>query len=167
MNVKYQIPKNEQEATKLLEILNRLNGQSFNDKDILELGTIMLNVDDNYRGLRGVIAMRYSEADNKLCVPFLIEAIKRNIHTKYVSSLIYACSFYDCSEHLQLFVDLLILKTDMSFVDAYYVIEKMTLTDELDKRYAINKLKAFLNNVDEAYSLKNELGEAIGLLENE
>jgi hypothetical protein len=163
--MKFKKPESLQEAEALLEKIKALDGAMFSDMDILDLGYIMLNVTEDFRGLRSIIALRYSEANNRLCIPFLIEAIKRNIHTQYVSSLIHACSQYDCSEHLQLFVDLLILKDNMCFVDAYYVIENMkSLNDKLDKVYAVNKLKAFLEIVGDDFDLKDEVLEAIDLL---
>jgi hypothetical protein len=165
MNQKYIIPQNEEEAKGLLEQIKLLDGKDLNEEDILELGSIAVNT--AYPGLRDMIALKFSDSISTQCIPFLIEAIKKNIHTQYISTLIYACSHHDCSEHLQLFVDLLILKKDMSFIDSYYVIRNMNnLSDKMDNLYAINKLKAFLNNVEIDFDLRNELVEAINLLQN-
>jgi hypothetical protein len=164
--MKFQEPKNLQEAEVVLLKIKTLNGAELSDMDIEGLGNILKN--SEYGGLRDAIALKFSETKNEKCIPFLVEAIKRNIHTKYVSTLIYACSHHDCSNHLQLFVDLLILKDDICFLDSFCTIKAMNkIESEIERSYAINKLKAFLNFVDEDYEFWKGLNQAIEVLSGE
>lgn len=162
--MKYNLPKNDKELTDLHQYIKDIDGASLQTNDIVSLGKILVNTQSS--GLRDVIAMRFIDAKNDLCVPFPIEAIKKSIHTKFISSLIYACSHYDCSDYLQVFVDLLILKSDMSFVDSWYVIENMAGPIEKGEiMYASNKLRAFIETVEESNSLRGELTKAIKIIE--
>lgn len=163
--MEFNKPQSEEELADLHARIKLLKGSELSNAQVIMLGNIMAESDSG--GLRDIIAIKFADANNRSCVPFLIEALKRNIHTQYVSSLIYACSKYDCSEYLHLFVDILILKKDMSFVDAWYTIKNMKdPISDLERIYAANKLRAFLLVFDKNHELYEEIEYAIEMIEN-
>jgi len=138
-------PKNEADAGTLLEELKKLDAGKLREDDCNILREIM--AETPYTGLRDLICLTLVEAEDEELYPYLIKKIKENIHTKYVSTLIYCASHYDCSDDVQVFVDLLILKSDMAFADAYGAFSNMDSIDDEELSYAINKLKAYLETI--------------------
>ncbi|GAO41943.1 hypothetical protein [Flavihumibacter petaseus] len=144
--------------------MKEFNGKYFDAIQLKQLGEVLIAT--NSSGLRDIIALKFIEANHSGSEEYMVTAIKKNIHTKFVSTLIYACSQFDCAEHFQLFVDLLILKRDMSFVDAYYAIVAIKKPIYFgDREYGVNKLRAFLECCDDDYPLFSEIRVAIKTIE--
>jgi hypothetical protein len=163
--MEYNPPQDEQQLVALHECVKSVDPNSLNKSDIDSLGRILATSDS--AGLRDIIAYKFSHANKPACIPYLIESLKRNIRTNHISTIIYACSNYNCSEYLQVFADLLMLKQDMSFVDAWYTIENMRgPVPDPEILYAVNKLKAFLASKDRAYHLYDEIEKAVRIIES-
>ncbi len=161
-----KIPQNEQEAEELLEMLKKNDiSKKFDVKDAKTLRYIMDSTP--YLGLRDLICIRLVEFEDEELYPYLIKKIKENIHTRYISTLVYCCSYYDCAEDVQLFIDLLILKSDMAFADALSVFLNMGTIDEEERKYAVNKLLTFLEIIGETDDRYNEINRVIRMLEKE
>ncbi|MBA3828221.1 MAG: hypothetical protein H0X33_04730 [Taibaiella sp.] len=135
-------PNSESESLALIEYLETIDGKDISSDE----RKILLKVFDSteHFGLRDFIGVTLIEIPEETLFPLLIKKIRENIHTKYVSTLIFCCSYYDCSKFIQLFVDVIIVKSDMCLADAMGVIRNMKKIDNYENEYATNKLLAYL-----------------------
>lgn len=149
------IPGNEGESQQLLDFLEATDAKTLSESD----KAILRKIFDitPYSGLCNMIAKKLVEAKDEDLYLHLIKKIKEVIHTKYVSTLVYWINNYECWEDFQVFIDLIILKSDMCLATAMGVVNDMSYenisTEEI--QYGINKLKLYLTTVAEGTS-KNE-----------
>lgn len=158
-----KVPSDETEAEALLEMLKVTNGKTISEMDLPVLREVFLTT--AYSGLRDAIADTLVEAEDEGLYPILIKKIKDVIHTRYVGNLIYAASSFDCSDDIQLFIDLLILKDDICFMQAFYVLPVMDSIDDDERQYALNKLHAYLNTLNSEHPKFTGVSDAIKVLE--
>jgi len=161
MNVKFKKTFSKEQLTTLADHVNNLNVNDITDKDLKVLCYILITTD--YPLLRDYIAIKLKKLNNEKCLPYLISAIKLNLNTKHINFLIDACQVFDCSKYIDLFTNILILKTDSSFLEACWVIENMKYIKKEDQIYSLNKLKLFyeMTHKFEDYKLGNALNDII------
>lgn len=168
MDKKYLQPRNEIEEDHLYNELDNLNGRDLTKSQRLQLGEIVINTDNRKLcyiiGHKYVEYMQSAESIDEAYLPNLIKYIEHNIHTDYLDTFVYLCSHFDCSKHLMLFTDILMVKSNLSFYSAGNLIMKMKSIEERDRAYAINKLKAFLKFQGEEYELKRAVEQVIEYL---
>ncbi|RYE51944.1 MAG: hypothetical protein EOP48_17535 [Sphingobacteriales bacterium] len=142
-------PTNEIEAEALGIFLCDNNGKDLSEDDLVVLKEIFRETE--YPGLRHTIADTMIEAADESFYEDLILKIKETIHTKFIGPLIYVAENYYCEKDLQVFVDIIILKDDMSMLDAMFTIDAMEQDriPPLERMYAINKLNAHLDSLKE------------------
>jgi hypothetical protein len=158
----YLNPKDEQEASTLLEQLKQKSGKELSSQEIETLGSIM--VSSEYPGLRSLIALKFEEALDPVAAPFLITTIKKNIQTKYLSTLIFSCSHFDCSEDIDLFIDLLMVKTDISFYESIWAIKNCKSVTVEVKDYSIARLSAYLDRIGKEDKYYEDISMTIEIL---
>jgi hypothetical protein len=156
----YNTVEEYNQLVQLLKKKNPLNEAIEGKRQLLEIMT-----HTEYTNLRGKIAIYLSDTRDKMFLPVLIDLIKSNIHTKYIGSLIYAAGQYDCHEYIETFVDVIIVKTDMTVLDSYSALQNVRLPVDLStKNYCINKLTAYMEQFDENERLT--IIQTIDLLKN-
>ena len=143
--------------TSFLNSIASLSPASLSEEKITELGRIL--VQSISPMIRDTIAAKFRESKNPLCLPYLIDGIKRNLNSRHVGQLISACEVFDCRDYLQVFVDVVILKSDSSILDAAFVIGESIhfYNTEVDRVFAIQKLELFLGTVAGYYPCKREI----------
>lgn len=148
----YTHPTNETEAEALLEHLKEIDGKDLAPGDCDILRSIFIETE--FPGLRDLIARTLTEAEDEELYAPLINKIKQNIHHNTISRLVSAAGNYDCSEDIQLFVDLIVLREDVSVLLAIDIINDMEDIDDKERFIAIDRLTTHLPQV-EAGSLKH------------
>lgn len=143
--------------------LKQLDPLNITDSMTSELVEIMNHT--IYTNIRGKVAIKLGDTYRREVLPAIIRLIRHNIHTKYIGSMIYACEELDCHEYLELFVDIIMVKDDMTVLDAYSVIQSIkSPVDPEVKLYCINKLRAFQDLLEEdspKYTQADQTIEAI------
>lgn len=119
-----------------------------------DLGTLLVKTND--ARLRDVLALKLSEIGNPKVVLYLLEALEKVKESNYNSTLIYACSEYDCSEGLNLFVDILIENDDVAYLDSIYAIKAIkSPVPKKEKKIALQKIKNYLSIVSDKEKKQN------------
>ncbi|WP_276134117.1 hypothetical protein [Polluticoccus soli] len=149
------VPRNEAESTELFEYLKKVDNQDLTVDERTILRTVFEKTE--YAGMREIIARIMIDLEDEEMYSYLIRKVKACIHTKNVAFLVYCCSFYECSEDLQLFIDIIILKpsTDRCIASAVEVFKKIENIPEEERIYALNKLLAYRETL-ESYTEKYE-----------
>lgn len=150
------LPTNEIESQNLLDFLEAIdvNTLSVDDKKMLR----KVFDETSYPGLCNMIMQRLVDAQDEALYPHIIKKIKEVIHTKQVSNLVYFINNYECWEDFQVFIDLVILKSDMCLATAMGVVNDMSYeyiaAEEV--QYGINKLKLYADSIpDNAFKLEH------------
>lgn len=109
------------------------------------------------------VASLLSKRESELVVPALVEQIKDERNNGYMGRFVFACDSFDCSEYLELFVDLIINGSYEVSMTAEMVLEGMEfLSDKSKVNTALSKLKSRdfkggenLDNIQDAISYLN------------
>ena len=149
------------EDSSLLQFIEAHDPKLLTKEKIEELGKLLVLSDIPI--IRNTIAAKFRENKNPLCLPYLVEGIKRNLNTKYVAQLVSACEAFNCGDYLHLFVDIIILKSDITLYHALTVIRECisAVNNETEALYAIQRLELFLTTVASYYPFEKEVNEAV------
>ncbi len=161
----YQNPQTETEAEELLEHLKNIHGGDLKPVECDALRAVF--VETTYPGLRDLIGRTLVEAADEDLYPLLIQKLKENIHTDHIGHLIGCCTSYECSDDLQLFIDIVILKSGISVFGAIDVISNMKYIDENERVDAINKLVAYRDTLDKSHIKYESVEDLVLFLESE
>ncbi len=143
---------------KLIDLLNR-----YNEDDLIELFDSGLKFDQlsneeqdqilsfftsskSFK-LLDAIALFLSDSIQDKSLNAIIEVVKRLRGSKHSSTLIFACSEFDCTKYVDLFIDIMIMEDDHSTLEAAGVIEEMKgpISDEVYNEIK-NKITYFIDN---------------------
>ena len=107
----------------------------------------IFNLTDNNK-IRDKIALMFADLKNEKIVPVLINKINEIKYSGHITTLIYACSEYDCAEWIDFFVTLIIDLDDSSYLEAISVIEGMQKPIILsDKVICVKRLAVYLSSI--------------------
>jgi len=105
--------------------------------------------------VRDKIALIFADLSDKELLPILIKKISEIKYSKHISTLIYACSEYDCAEWIEFFVGIAIDLNDSSYLEAIGVIEEMHSPIKLsDKVICIKRITDYLSSLNDNKSEK-------------
>lgn len=142
-------PSNDSELDIVMKKLDELDHNSISANDIALLKEIF--VVTTYSDLREEIAIIMAKRREIGFLPILMKKLRDVLASRNIWSLIVSAKYFDCSDYLPLFVDILILQDNGCDLEAATAIaEKMNRIKEEDRKYAIQKLQVcILNTMDE------------------
>jgi hypothetical protein len=116
---------------------------------------------------RDKIALIFADLADKSIVPVLVRKIGQIKYSKHISTLIYACSEYDCVEWVVFFVNLIIDLDDSSYLEAISVIEEIRSPIILsDKIICVDQLTKHLLTIGKESNKYRDIESVIELIEN-
>lgn len=131
----------------------------------VQLVKIFNLTDDNKA--RDKIALIFSDLSDEHIIPVLINKINEIKYSGHISTLIYACSEYDCAEWVVFFVELVIDLDDSSYLEAISVIEGMQKPIKLsDKVICIKRLADYLSSIGNESKKYEDIEAVLELLDN-
>lgn len=113
----------ERETERLISEISLLKRRPVSDNELHDLIEIF-DITENIR-IINTIAIIFSMCEREIVVDYLVKKIEALKHTKYISTLIYACSEFDCSEYLLFFVDIFVNGSYSSMIESFSVIAEM------------------------------------------
>jgi len=117
--------------------------------------------------LRDKLALIFADLTDRHVIPVLINKINEIKYSKHISTLIYACSEYDCAEWIDFFVSLVIDLDDSSYLEAISVIEEMNAPIKLsDKVICVKRLMDYLSSIDKESEKYKDVEGVLELIEN-
>jgi hypothetical protein len=156
--------KSADDYNDLILCLKKIQPEEISDHDKKELVDIMTTTE--FTNLRGRLAMFLAATQDKSILPILIGLIRAHVGTKFIGSLIYASSNYDCHEYLDVFTDIIIVKDDMTVLDAFTVIQNIKYpVESLVKQYCLGKLISFREYFEEDFHKYLTLTQTIELIQ--
>ena len=121
-------------------IYSELETMGIKDADIAKDQLIDIFNITKDAGIRDKIALFFSDLYDEDLVPVLIKKIDEIRYSKHITTLIYACSGYDCAEWIVFFVGLAIEFDDSTYIEAIGVIEEIRSPIKLSDRIVSAKL---------------------------
>jgi uncharacterized UPF0160 family protein len=117
--------------------------------------------------IRDKIALIFADLRDRHIVPVLINKINEIKYSKHISTLIYACSEYDCAEWIVFFVSLVIDLDDSSYLEAISVIEEIHAPIKLsDKIICVKRLTDYLTAIDNGSEKYEDVEGLLELIES-
>lgn len=145
--------------------LSSINIPTITNEIKKQLVAIFNQTADN--GVRDKIALIFADLRDESVVPILINKIGEIKFSKHISTLIYACSEYDCAEWIDFFVNLVIDLDDSSYLEAISVIEEMHSPVKLsDKVICVKHLMEYLSSLDKESEKFKDVEGVLELIEN-
>jgi len=106
----------------------------------------VFNITEDAR-VRDKIALIFADLRDKDLVPILVNKIDEIKYSRHITTLIYACSEYDCSEWVEFFVNLAIELDDSAYVEAISVIEEIKTPIKLsDQIICVKRVMDYLSS---------------------
>jgi hypothetical protein len=148
-------------------IYNELSGLKLPiGQDIKSQLVTIFNTTKN-NGIRNKIAVIFSELEDPSIVPVLINKIAEIKYSGYISTLIYACSEYDCSEWIEFFVSLVIDLDDSSYIEAMSVISEMHKPLKLsEKIVCVKRLADYQASMDKGNEKYQDVEDVLEWIES-
>ena len=117
--------------------------------------------------VRDKIALIFADLSDKELIPILVKKITEIKYSKHISTLIYACSEYDCAEWIEFFVGIAIDLDDSSYLGAIGVIEEMRSPIKLsDKVICVKRITDYLSSLNDNKSEKySDIESVLELIE--
>lgn len=134
-------PLTDQEYLKCLSAVKALDPAKLTSSEILALRDIFYQ--STYYRLCQEISIKLVEAEDEGFYPILIAKMRTLFSNRYLWTLMLRASSWDCSQDLDFFVDIMILRKDHCVILAKEIISEMEDIDEDDRNYAISKLTLY------------------------
>lgn len=126
----------------------------------------VFNVTEDAR-VRDKIALIFADMCDKDLVPVLINKINEIRYSRHITTLIYACSEYDCAAWIEFFVNLAIEFDDSAYLEALSVIDAVSSPIKLnDQIICVKRVMDYLSSTDKGAEKYKDIEELLELIED-
>lgn len=119
--------------------------------------------------LRHALAIKLLEVaelgEHEINLEPVIHTITKLVDRKHISTLLWFCSHFDCTEYIELFTRVVIENDTEAYVEALSVFENMQgPITPTTKQAVINQLQQYADGLDEGHYKKEVVVELIGIV---
>lgn len=117
--------------------------------------------------IRDKVALIFADLHNEQLVPIIIKKIEEIKYSRHITTLIYACSEYDCARWIEFFVSLVIDLDDTAYIEAIAVIEEIKLPiKSSDRIICAKRLMDYLSSVEKGSEKYEDVARLLDFIED-
>ena len=156
---------NSDDSASILAEIKIIKQKEVGDRILEDLIVIFKHTYD-FKLLDG-IALLFADASNKEVIKVLVDKIVELKDSGHTSTLIYACSEYDCAEYILIFAELLLYFEDSNVDEVFAVMTEIKAPIQLSDKILIQSKfeKYFISNKDIGSRKRKYIKNTIELLD--
>jgi hypothetical protein len=130
-----------------------------------ELIAIFISTED--ARIRDKIALIFADIRDEHLLPVIIKKIEEIKYSRHITTLIYACSEYDCARWIEFFVSLAIDIDDAAYIEAIAVIGEIKLPIKLsDRIICAKRLMDYLSSAQKGSEKYEDIARLLDFIED-
>ena len=117
--------------------------------------------------IRDKVALIFADLHDEDLVPIIIKKIEEIKYSRHITTLIYACSEYDCARWIEFFVSLAIDLDDAAYIESISVIEEIrSPIKSSDRIICVKRLMDYLSSGEKGSGKYEDIERLLDFIED-